>query len=193
MALQTNYRNHPYLYVNMAAAQNGLGNAQEAEKLYLTALEKGPGYPDCHYFYAKWLFDNNRLSEAKYYNDQALKLSPAHGYARWLHAAMDASTESLLQQAERAVAQSPTPENYLNLSLHLYRANRFEDCIQACAKALELRPDYADAWNNICSAHNAMGQWKEGIAACEQALALKPDYQLARNNLNWAKVELTKK
>ncbi len=193
MALQTNYRNHPYLYVNMASAQNGLGNAQEAEKLFLTALEKGPGYPDCHYFYAKWLFDNNRLSEAKYYNDQALKLSPAHGYARWLTATMDASTESLLQQAERAVAQNPTPENYLNLSLHLYRADRFEDCIQACVKALELRPDYADAWNNICSAHNAMGQWREGIAACERALSIRPDYPLARNNLNWAKSELAKK
>ncbi|MCF8257334.1 MAG: tetratricopeptide repeat protein [Flavobacteriales bacterium] len=189
-ALSTNYRNHPYLYVNMASAQNALGHVQEAEQLYRTALEKGPGYPDCHYFYAKWLYDNNRLSEAEFYAKEALRLSPAHEYARGLLGLMEASTGTLLQQAERLAGNDPTPENYLNLSLQLYRSERFEDCIKACERALELRPDYADAWNNICSAHNAMGQWKLGIAACEKALAIRPDHQLARNNLNWAKKEL---
>lgn len=192
MALNTNYRNHPYLFVNMAAAQTGLGQLKEAEQLYLTAIEKGPGYPDCHYFYAKWLYYNNRHSEAQYYAEQALKLSPGHEYARGLLDLMDATVETLLQQAERAVRENPTPENYLNLSLQLYRNDRFEDCIRACEQALQLNPDYADAWNNICSAHNAMGQWELGIRACEKALGLRPDYQLARNNLNWAKVELAK-
>jgi len=191
-ALNTNYRNHPYLFVNMAAVQNAKGNVAEAERLYRTALDKGPNYPDCHYFYAKWLFDRNRLSEAEYHVKEALRLSPGHGHSIWLTGLMDASTESLLEQAERVAKESPTPENYLNLSLQLYRNNDFEGCIRACQKALELRPDYADAWNNICSAHNAMEQWQRGIEACEKALALRPDYQLARNNLNWAKGELAK-
>jgi tetratricopeptide (TPR) repeat protein len=192
-ALNTNYRNHPYLFVNMASAQNAMGNSAEAERLYLTAVQKGAGYPDCHYFYAKWLYDQNRVSEAEYHNREALRLSPAHEYALWLQGLMNASTETLLQQAERMAQENSTAENYLNLSLQLYRNQRFEECIRACEKALDLRPDYADAWNNICSAHNAMQQWEKGIAACEKALQIRPDYQLARNNLNWAKGELAKK
>lgn len=192
-ALKTDYRNHPYLFVNMASAQNALGNAAEAERLYLTALQKGPGYPDCHYFYAKWLYDRNRFSEAEYYSKEALRLSPAHEYAKSLLGVMNASTETLLQRADILTREQPTAENYLNLSLQLYRNNDFEGCIRACEKALELKPDYADAWNNICSAHNAMEQWQLGIEACEKALALRPDYQLARNNLNWARLELEKK
>lgn len=190
MALETNYRNHPYLFINMAVAQRALGNDTEAERLYLTAVQKGPGYPDCHYYYAQWLHGKNRLSEAEYHVREALRLSPGHVYAKGLLNMMNASTETLLERAERMVYENPTPENYLNLSLHLYRADRFEDCIRACEQALALRPDYADAWNNICSAHNAMGQWELGIRACEKALALQPDYQLAKNNLNWAKKEL---
>lgn len=191
-ALETDYRNHPYLFLNMAGAQNGLGNKEEAERLYRTALQKGPNYPDCHYYYAIWLFQQGRRAEAEERVREALRLSPGHEYANALLQAITASGETLLQQAERKAQENPTAENFLNLSLQLYRNNDFEGCIRACGKALELRPDYADAWNNICSAHNAMGQWQQGIEACEKALALQPDYQLARNNLNWAKSELAK-
>ena len=53
-------------------------------------------------------------------------------------------------------------------------------------KALELRPDYAAAYNNICSAYNELRQWDKAIAACSRALKIKPQYPLARGNLNWA-------
>ena len=191
-ALNTNYRNHPYLFVNMATAQSALGNDSEAERLYRVAVEKGWNYPDCHYFYARWLFDHKRASEAEYYAKEALRLSPGHQFAQGLLSVMGATVGSQLEQAKQLVIDAPTPENYLNLSLHYYRNNQFHECIVACKSALELRPDYADAWNNICSAQNAMGQWKLGIEACEKALAIRPDYQLAKNNLSWAKMELAK-
>lgn len=191
-ALETDYRNHPYLYLNMAGAQNGLDNKEEAERLYRTALEKGTRYPDCHYYYASWLFQQGRREEAEEHVREALRLSPGHEYAKSLLQAIIGSGETLLQQAEKKATENPTAENFLNLSLQLYRNNDFEGCIRACEKALEIKPDYADAWNNICSAHNAMEQWQQGIEACEKALALRPDYQLARNNLNWAKSELIK-
>jgi protein O-mannosyl-transferase len=191
-ALKTNYRNHPYLFLNMAGAENGLGNKAEAERLYRVALEKGPGYPDTHYFYARWLLEQGSRNEAEERTREALRLSPAHAYANALLNTITATGLTLLQQAEEAARKDPTAENYLNLSLQRYRNDDFEGCIRACEQALELRPDYADAWNNICSAHNAMGQWQKGIAACEKALAIRPDYQLAKNNLNWAKSELAK-
>jgi len=191
-ALETDYRNHPYLFLNMAGAQNGLGNKEEAERLYRVALDKGPRYPDTHYYFARWLLEQGRRNEAEERVREALRLSPGHEYANALLGAITASGKTMLEQAEDAVQKNPTPENYLNLSLQRYRVDDFDGCIIACQKALELRPDYADAWNNICSAHNAMGQWQQGVDACEKAIALRPDYQLAKNNLNWARSELAK-
>lgn len=186
-ALQTSYRNHPYLYVNMANAQYKLGNIGKVEALYKTAIEKGPGYPDCHYFYARWLLENDRVAEAAHHAKEAVRLSPSHEYANAMLAAIAPAADSALQQAEQRAQLEPTPENYLMLSLLRYRNDDFEGCIAACHLALALRPAYADAWNNICSAYNAMGQWQKGIAACQKALELEPDYELASNNLKWAR------
>ena len=49
-----------------------------------------------------------------------------------------------------------------------------------------MRPNYAEAWNNIGAAYNKLGRYEEAAAACEEALRLKPDFQLARNNLQYA-------
>ena len=61
------------------------------------------------------------------------------------------------------------------------------EAIAACRAALERRPSYAEAWNNICAAYNKLGRYEEAAAACEQALRYKADLQLARNNLQYAR------
>jgi len=83
--------------------------------------------------------------------------------------------------------QHPTPENFLDLSLQFYNRGEYQQCIDACNEALKLKPDYAEAYNNICSAYNAMKMWDKGVEACENALKIRPEYELAKNNLNWAK------
>jgi tetratricopeptide (TPR) repeat protein len=85
-----------------------------------------------------------------------------------------------------------TPESYVTRSLIYYQAGRFEECIQAAREALTLRPNYAEAWNNIAAAYNSMSKWDEGIRAAEEAVRLKPDFQLARNNLAWAQAQQAK-
>jgi tetratricopeptide (TPR) repeat protein len=76
-----------------------------------------------------------------------------------------------------------TAESYLALSLQRYREERYAESIAACRAPVELRADYAEAWNNICAAYNKLGRHDEAAAACEQALRYKPNLQLARNNL----------
>jgi tetratricopeptide (TPR) repeat protein len=63
----------------------------------------------------------------------------------------------------------------------------YEKCIQAAQTALELKPDYAPAFNNICSALNMLGRYDSAIEACQSALHIDPDFELARGNLNWAR------
>ncbi|PWG74994.1 hypothetical protein DF186_15020, partial [Enterococcus hirae] len=79
---------------------------------------------------------------------------------------------------EQYVAQNPSPENHLELSLKYYQAGAYMKCIDECLKALSLKPDYAPAYNNICSAYNALEKWDKAIEACEKALEIDPDFQL---------------
>jgi hypothetical protein len=50
-----------------------------------------------------------------------------------------------------------------------------------------MRPLYAEAWNNVAAAHNALREWDQGIAAGEEALKINPSLQIARNNVNFAR------
>jgi len=80
-----------------------------------------------------------------------------------------------------------TAQVFLNGSLALYQEGNFEKSIEISKVALALNPAYAEAYNNICAAQNAMKQWREAIESCTRAIELKPDFPLARNNLTWAK------
>src|SRR6201999_3732159 len=44
---------------------------------------------------------------------------------------------------------------------------------------------YAEAYNNICSAENVLGNFDEAVKAGQQALKLRPGFALAQNNLNF--------
>jgi tetratricopeptide (TPR) repeat protein len=74
----------------------------------------------------------------------------------------------------------------VSLSLAYCQTGRYEDCAQAAKQALRLRPNYAEAYNNIAAAYQSMGRWDEAIHAAQEAIRLKPDFQLARNNLAFA-------
>ena len=79
-----------------------------------------------------------------------------------------------------------TPETLLHLSSEYGKSGRFEEAIRAAQKALALKPDYAEAYNNIAAACLAMHRWDDGFRAATQALRLKPDFALARRNLERA-------
>jgi hypothetical protein len=70
---------------------------------------------------------------------------------------------------------------------------RWQDCKNASLKALQLKPDLPEAWNNVCCSCNMLGQFAEGKAAAEEALRLRPDFILAKNNLEWSIRELNKR
>ena len=53
-------------------------------------------------------------------------------------------------------------------------------------KALSLRPDYAEAYNNLGFALKDRGELNEAIVSYKKALSLKPDYAEAYNNPGFA-------
>jgi len=79
-----------------------------------------------------------------------------------------------------------TPEDWLNASLRANQAGCYQESIQDARAALRLRPNYAEAYNNIAAGYESLGQWDEAIAAAKEAIRINPGYQLAKNNLAWS-------
>ncbi len=97
-----------------------------------------------------------------------------------------------ISKVETAANDSPTPANLLDLSLSYYQQHEFEKSIEACKKAIMLKPDFAAAYSNMGAAYNELKQWDKAIEACNKALQIEPDHKLAKGNLNWAKDEKAK-
>ncbi len=90
-------------------------------------------------------------------------------------------------EKERTRLKKPDgAETLLAQSLAFYQQGQYERVLTACDQALQLWPEYPEAFNNKCTALNALGRYAEAKAACESALRLKPDFELARNNLGVA-------
>ncbi len=167
------------LLINLAIAEDATKQSSQAEQHFKEALRLAPSSPDSYTYYARYLLAHSRAEEARGFLQSAVELSPADLTARDLLA--KANTQAVNQPAPQ------TPEYYLDLSLKFYGEERYAESIVACRRALDLRPGYAEAWNNICAASNKLGRYDEAVAACDQALRSKPDFELARNNLQYAR------
>jgi Flp pilus assembly protein TadD len=162
------------LFVNLAIAEDATKHTILAEQHFKEAMRLAPGSPDSYTFYARYLLAHGHSQEADTLIRSALSLSPT-----------DVTARDLFNQIDRQ--QTKTPEHYLELSLQNYNEGKYEEAIAAAESALSLKPDYAEALNNICAASNKLGRFEEAAKACEQALRIKPDFDLARNNLQYAR------
>ncbi|HEX4696306.1 MAG TPA: tetratricopeptide repeat protein [Candidatus Udaeobacter sp.] len=167
------------LLINLAIAEDATKQSAAAEQHFKDALRLAPASPDSYTYYARYLLSHSRADEARAFLQSALDLSST-----------DVTARDLLTQANRQAVNQPatqTPESYLGSSLQLYREERYVESIAASRAALVLRPNYAEAWNNIGAAYNKLGRYDKAAEACAEALRIKPDFQLARNNLQYAR------
>jgi tetratricopeptide (TPR) repeat protein len=180
---------YSYIYTNLGVVYGATNKVAEAETNFKYSLQLNSTNPETFYFYGLFLRQQKRYDEAKIQAQKGLALSPEHVGLNSLLNDLNsnplyvAAGNERLKLIEQKAQNEPTPENYLNLSLEYYNLQRYEDCIKASYKAIELKPGYELAYNNICSAYNSMQKWDEAIAAGEQGLKLNPNYQLLKNNL----------
>ena len=71
-----------------------------------------------------------------------------------------------------------------------YANNQYEEAISVYDKALQIRPDNHEAWNNRGIALGNLGRNEEAISSYNRALVFKPDYHEAWNNRGIALVDL---
>ena len=70
----------------------------------------------------------------------------------------------------------------------LAELGRREEAVALYQKALQLRPDYAEAAFNLGNALRELGRLDEAIAWYRQASALRPDFPEALDNLGSAAI-----
>jgi tetratricopeptide (TPR) repeat protein len=184
----------PYSNVNLAILREAQGDWNEASKYFELALRYGGAdNPEPYYYYARSLMKRGELDRAMELLNKGHELSPKHVKINQLRESLKTqvlSPEEKLAAQLELVKKNPTADNYINLSLMQYNQKDFDGCIASCYKALELNPQSAIAFNNICSAHNALKQWQQASEACKKALEIDPDFERARNNLNWSLSQL---
>jgi protein O-mannosyl-transferase len=187
LALKPRYA---YVHINLGILKGATDRPVEAERHFKSALQFNPNDPTSYFYYASWLRRQNREAEAIPLLKRSLQLSPAYGRSQSLLNEILANpkgVKSVVEEAEELARSNPTAENYLRLSLRYHNEGRFEDCIRACNRALEIRPDYELAYNNICSAYNELKMWDKAIEACEKGVRINTANQLLQNNLARAK------
>lgn len=99
-----------------------------------------------------------------------------HEEAGELEAAADAYAEALL-------AGGPDPVLCFNLANVLYALDEKWRAVERYRQAIELDPNYLEAWNNLGNALADLDRPQRAIAAFEQALSIDPSYPDARFNL----------
>lgn len=156
--------------------------SQEAETNLRTALQLNP-----HDFQARAMLSQvhaqrQQWKELRDLVEDTLRIAPGDPSALHFKMIVEANERASKAAAESAFAQG-SPEAFMEMSLAHFRAGRYMDCVRAAEKALQLRPNYAEAYNNIAAGYNALKMWDQGIAAAKEAVRLKPDWELARNNL----------
>lgn len=176
-----------YAHINMGVAHAYLGHDAVAENHYKTALQLDPGNPEVYYFYGDWLIRKQRVEEGVALLEKGHEFSPGHsGINDLLTMWRGKSIASPLQTAIETADKDPTPENLVALSLAWYNAGEYLLCVAAAEKAVELKPDYGYAWNNICAAYNKLGEFEKAVVAGKKAVELLPEDQLSKNNLSYA-------
>ena len=166
---------YSYLYINLGIAKGALNQHAIAEQHFRKAIDLAAADALPRFYYGRYLKTRGRTVESIEQLRAAIERNPQHAEAR-----------ALLGQTHSEGSRTETPERYLTLSLESFQAGRFRDCIEQAGQALRLRPDYAEAYNNIAAGHQALGEWDEAIAAAKEAIRVRPDFQLARNNLAWS-------
>ncbi|MDH7445055.1 tetratricopeptide repeat protein [Aquimarina sp. 2201CG14-23] len=187
--------NYYVLHINLAILYDAKNNVPKAEKYFKSALKLNTISPSPDYYYARYLVEQKRYTEAQTYLKKALTKSPNHIQSKNLLSSIankNTNPEDKVKTLLQKVKSAPNVESYIELSLIYYRNKEYQLVISTCKELLEIDPNNAVAYNNMCSAYNQMKQWKLGAEACRNALKIDPNYQLAKNNLKWATDNINK-
>lgn len=187
---------YSYLYANMGVLLQAEKRNDEADTYFKKAIMYGQGIPVIYYFYAKFLHQQGRDKEALDYVLQAIRMSPADVYSRYL--AMDIyqsldDFKDMAKMAKQTLVYVPGDKYAQTL---LAAASGMKTKLEEDIEQAKQNPTPENYLNLSLEYYNKKN-YQGCIDAAKQALKLKPDYALAYNNIgsaynamgDWAQAE----
>jgi tetratricopeptide (TPR) repeat protein len=171
---------YPEASCNLGAILHQLGRPGEAVACLQEALRLRPDFAEAYNHLGLVYLSQSRPAEAAACFRQALALEPqSEEVRRHLEAALRSQTA-----APAPPVSADDPARACNVrGIDLSREGRWEEAVASFREAVRLRPDYADAFNNLGNVLFFQKQFDEAIAAYEQAVRLAPGHAGYHSNL----------
>ena len=163
------------------------GNFDESLKYLNKAIELNPNYAEA--LINRGLIYQNQEDKVNALRDleNAYKKKP-HIKQIWnlvLSLKMQAKEfESTIALAEEMIEIDPLDEKIIaTKALCYHHIKNYDQALIFYNKSLSIKPDYAEAFNNIGNTLQEQGKLKEAIETYNKAISIKPDYAEAFNNI----------
>ncbi len=75
---------------------------------------------------------------------------------------------------------------YFELGRDFVESGKYQEAINAYKQAIKIKPDYAEAQNNLGLVYGKLGSYQEAINTFNHTIRIKPDYADAHLNLGYA-------
>ena len=153
------------------------GEADLAAQEYNSVLEKFPKN--------KRAIDGLKALQQPSTAKTAINAEPSQEQINGLNALYNqGKLQETLVQGEALASQFPNVPFTLNLLGGVNAGlGRLEQAVASYTKALQIKPDYAEAHNNLGAALSVLGKPGEAVASYDKALQIKPEFADAHNNL----------
>ncbi len=173
---------------NLALAQRYSGQSPPAEDPVLGQVSELAAGSSNRLEAGLHLIQQGKLDEAANLYEDILKHDPARTaawiqllyLARFLHR-LDSQVDSLYASAVRL--NPKVPEFYNNYGAAMLRQGRMDAAAVALRKAIELKPDYAEAHTWLAEVFESQHHLAEAVSEYQRAVAADPSYRQARIQL----------
>lgn len=182
---QANGGNYYGAYHYYAGWLHSQGRLKDAIWNAEQALRLGPEYDFVYTNLMNYYIEDYQWDKVQMVAQQMQQKFPNSPYPAY-YLQLSQNRKSKIEELLAVVSQYPTSDNYINLSVEYYNKQLYTECIAACYEALKLKPNNAQAYNNICSAYNMLGQYQQAVEAGKKAIQIDPTNTLAQSNLNIA-------
>jgi uncharacterized protein (TIGR02466 family) len=174
------------IHFNLGVLQTQLNDPKAAVASYRKALQLKPALPSAHFNLGTLLQGQGFLKEAALHYQKAADLEPrffeAHGNLGTV-----LQQQGKLEEAEQcyrqALAIHADARGRFNLGTVLYGLGRHQEAVAEFKEAVNLDPQFADAWNSLGETLRDRGEMEEAVRCYEQALTAQPEHGRARYNL----------
>jgi len=171
------------LTINQALKQgvdaHKAGQVQEAHRLYATILKAQPNHPDANHNTGLLAVGFGKIELALPFFKTALEANPRNKQFWYSHIVTLIKLERIIDAEillDQAKSEGITGADFDQLEQRLNEKN----------KDLAIKPDYAEAYNNMGNTLQERDKLEEAIEAYNNALAIKPDYAEAYYNMGIA-------